>query len=126
MQTPTVMINTPNGPVRINESDFDEKSMTLHKGKEANETNEAPVAQVGSPVPLAPGLELPPAPSAPNLDGNAVPPTVPSPGQMFVVKDGKKFFVTGADGVRTVREGIDDKGYTTEQDAWNAVIALPR
>lgn len=49
--------------------------------------------------------------------------TAPS---FLVMKDGKKHFVVDATGAKAEAEGIDSKGYANEQDAWNAILALPR
>lgn len=121
----TVVIKTANGPVRINESDYDEKVHTLHS-KGEQEKNAEPVQTTQTAPQLAEGLQMPAAPSAPDLGtagGNA--PDVPSPNQRLVAKDGKRFYVVGADGKRLTEAGLDaDKGYGTEQDAWNAALAL--
>jgi len=127
-QCETVIVDTDAGPVRINKSDYDANrdGFTLHREtkteKEANVTGTQ--KEVGTVTPVHPDVTIPPAPAAPDLV-NPVPPSNPSPNQKLVMKDGKKFFVVTADGSRVEAEGIDAKGYGNEQDAWNAILALP-
>jgi hypothetical protein len=74
-----------------------------------------------------------PAPAAATLaqvateGGATVPASAASP--LMVMKEGKgkeaKHFVVNAAGEKVVAEGIDAAGYAMEQDAWNAIIALP-
>lgn len=45
---------------------------------------------------------------------------------LMVMKEGKKHIVVDPAGVKVERDGIDQKGYASEQDAWNAILALPR
>ncbi len=122
----TVLINSANGPVRINKSDFVEGEHKLHRMNAEEKAEAARPAVTANTIPqLAPGLELPPAPSAPNMgEGGAAAPQTPSPDQKLVTKEGKKFFVVDVTGTKvTGVEGIDEKGYATEKEAWDAVLA---
>ena len=102
---PTVLIETENGPVRINETDFDEATMTLA----GSEPEDDPVTDETPPA------ETPPA---------ETPPAETPPAQRMVLKEGRKHFVVDAAGVKiTGEEGIDEKGYTTEKAAWDAILA---
>ena len=114
----TVTIETENGPVRINASDYDEKTHKLAKGEPkpvAPETlgaNEAPPppAPVTTPVPHEP------APGAPS---DQSPPAVVSPG---VLKEGSKWFVVdmNADNAKIG----DANGYPSQAKANEAAQAL--
>jgi len=145
----TVVITGKDGPVRVNKSDYDadrasdKPSMKLHGSVEPEQS----VAGV-TDVQLGEGVILPAAPSAPNFTGpepteplpidpnkNAVTPIAPSPDQKLVknfetgkgaTKKDHWFVVTPAGDKITGTEGIADDGYATEQDAWNAILALPR
>lgn len=132
----TVLVKGDNGPVRVNKSDFDAdqakggaKLFTLHKETKAEEDAglTAPQPTGATATPVDPALTIPPAPSAPDLGGAAVPPANPAPNQYLAMKDGKKFFVVNAAGERAEIDGINNKdGYATEQDAWNAILTIPR
>ncbi len=124
-------------PVRTSKAAFDadqaeggEKTMTEYKGKvEAEPSVPAGTVPIGGP-PLA-------APSAPNFGGgtdpdanidplkNAVAPAANAPNARLVMKIGAKFFVVGPDGAKLDIDGIDVKGYQTEEGAWQAVRQLP-
>lgn len=125
---PTVMITTKNGPVRINETDYDEKKHKLHKpsGKDEKEAMNAEPKTVDQTGQIDPNLTIPVAPSAPNF---ASPPTAPvapsnpSPSQRLVTKQGKKFVVVDMNGAKIEANGIDQTGYATEAEAWTAALA---
>ena len=89
---PTITIQTENGPVLINATDYD---------PEVHETVD--------------GVEPAPEP--------AVEPA-PEPVKMLVSKEGRKHFIVGEDGKKISAEGIEEKGYGSEADAWSAIMAL--
>ena len=86
---PTITIQTENGPVLINATDYDPK---IHEtaGEPAQET-------AGEPA---------------------------EPVKMLVSKEGRKHFIVGEDGKKISAEGIEEKGYGSEADAWLAIMAL--
>lgn len=142
----TVTIKGKGGhPLRVNKTDYDAdqaeggaKSMTLH-------TNDADQSSGDVTGALPPGVIVPPAASAPDYTAgaNTAPPTnidpatgaatpsVPSPGQLLVSKEGTgaktRVYVgtlVGNDFVKTTgRDGIDEKGYPDEKSAWDAIVA---
>jgi hypothetical protein len=102
---PTVLIQTPNGPVRINESDFDPETMKQVDAVEAPVEPEPVVISAFDPE------------------------TVAAPEQLLVMKSGRKFFITNTMGVKLDGDaaeivGIDPEGYTTEAAAQAALAAL--
>lgn len=126
----TVMVTSKHWkePVAVNKSDFDadqadggEKAYTLHKSATADQVESAVVTEVQ--VPVADGLIIPPAPSAPQI-GTPVAPTTASADTLFITKIGnsKKIFVVRADGSKVEdMKSIDPKGYDTEELAKAAV-----
>ncbi len=97
---PTVTIKTENGPVIINESDYDPDQHELMDSEE-------PVVEPQKPVKEPEKTKQPS--EAP---------------KMLVSKEGRKHFVVGEDGKKIEAEGIDAKGYGSEADAWAAIMAL--
>lgn len=95
---PTVLIKTENGPVLINEADFDPKTMKLADV-------EAAPAPAPEPAPVAPAAPV-------------------TPTQLLVMKSGRKFFIRDSMGQEVTAEGIDKDGYTTEAAALEALAAL--
>ena len=91
-KVPTIAIQTENGPVLINATDYD---------PEVHETVD--------------GVEPAPEP--------AVEPAQ-EPVKMLVSKEGRKHFIVGEDGKKISAEGIEEKGYGSEADAWSAIMAL--
>lgn len=91
----TVMIETENGPVIINETDYD-----ADKHKLVDE------ADAKIPVTVPPVVE----------NGE--------PENLLVTKKGKKFIVVNQNGDRIERAGIEEDGYETEAAAWAAIMAL--
>ena len=88
MKIETVIIQTENGPVLINATDYDPKFHEAVDGAEpVNEPANEPV-------------------------------------KMLVSKEGRKHFIVGEDGKKISAEGIDEKGYGSEADAWAAIMAL--
>lgn len=116
-KTETMMIDGKNGPVIINKSDFDEKSMKEHKPTKKEQ------AAIDPPAPVAPDASNPPAPSAID-NGNPAIPDNPSATQMLVTKKGKKFIVVDGEGNAVEHEKIDASGYDDEVQAWAAVGAV--
>ncbi|QWY83167.1 hypothetical protein [Rhizobium phage RHph_X2_24] len=104
MRVPTVVIETDNGPVTINKSDFDASKHKLVEG-EAVQVAAETEPPAGEPQPQQPQTE---------------------PAQLLVSKKGKKFIVVDAAGNVIEREGIDADGYGSEADAWGAIMALPQ
>lgn len=152
MRIPTVTIMTANGPVIINQSEFDPATMTLATADEAVVQSAPPLDEnglrldgptiaefvaAGYPVASYPpdgyasrstaeeiaafmpqagnsGTTAPAAPATPVVERPA----------LVVGKSGKKFVVMQADGSAYVNDKIDAKGYASEKDAWDAVMAL--
>lgn len=112
---PTVSIKTENGPVLINESDFDPETMELVDAVEAPVTPEPAVIPATNSIPTPVTPETVPA--------------VATPEQLLVMKSGRKFFITNTMGVKLEGDaaeqvGIDPEGYTTEAGAQAALAAL--
>ena len=97
MRIPTVMIETDNGPVMINKSEYDPAVHRL-MGEDA-----------AAPVNPAAGEPDKPAAILP---------------QMLVTKRKTKFHVVGVNGDDITLEGINPAGYKTENEAWAAITAL--
>lgn len=142
----TILVNGENGPIRINEADFNEKEHKLYKPKKSDE----PVVEGITPttvIPAPAGVSVPPTPSTPPqfaqpgsndplqpmlVPGAFTPPAAPqntpqtitaTADQKLVSKIGKKFFVVNVSGEKIVADGIDDKnGYDSEALAWAAVL----
>lgn len=90
-KVPTIAIQTENGPVLINATDYDpEVHETVDGAEPAQET-------AGEPA---------------------------EPVKMLVSKEGRKHFIVGEDGKKISAEGIEEKGYGSEADAWLAIMAL--
>ena len=141
----TVTIQTANGPVRVNKSDYDAdqaeggaNEMKLATKAATAETQDAENATVqtvganGAGVVPAGNIPVPPAPSAPvtalggEEGGNVATPTTVAPNTLMVIKDGKKFYAVRPDGSRVEDiEAIDKAGYASEAAAWEAIRALP-
>jgi hypothetical protein len=113
---PTVIIVTENGPVIINESDYDPAVHTLAEGQTA------PAAPVSDPAtPPAPAASTP-APAASEPLPASEPPAPAAVPQRLVAKIGSKHFVVDEKGAKVEGEGIDPNGYKSAQDAWAAVL----
>jgi len=96
-KVPTIAIQTENGPVLINATDYDPK---IHE-------------TAGEPAP-EPAVE-----PAQETAGEPAEPV-----KMLVSKEGRKHFIVGEDGKKISAEGIEEKGYGSEADAWLAIMAL--
>lgn len=126
----TVLVKTPNGPVRMNETDFEANKerdgLELHTAKKDNEANDAPVdiAQPQGGVSDQPGIVAPGAP----IVKNPVAPSNPSPVQYGFEKSGKKFYIINtANGDRIKdTEGVEEKGYDDEASALAAIATMPK
>lgn len=117
MRPETVMIETENGPVMINKSEFNPDEHKL-LGKSAP-VPAAPVAvdKNGNPVNAGDGGEM-----VPPQGGNETP---PAPVTMVVQKKGKKFVVINKETGEAVSgvPGVDEAGYADENAAWIAVAS---
>lgn len=141
MSVKTVVIESENGPVIINESDF---NPSIHKLANTDSELMEKVADTlrtdGPTVEefVAAGYRAenyPPqgyesrstageiASAIQAQEPPAVPP-VPDKADMLVTKQGKVFVVVDKEQNAIEREGIDGKGYKTEAEAWAAVMAL--
>ena len=104
----TITIMTDNGPVVINEADYDADVHTLADGEAAPAEPTTPAAPAEPTTPAAPAE-----------------PTTPAAPGYAVQSEGNKHFVTTAEGKRvTGVKGIATKGYSTPADAWAAIMAL--
>lgn len=127
------------GGVRINKADYEadqqkpagerEYSGTVNKTETAKD-NAAPTVTTGPSLSLPEGGQTVPAPSAPvSVLGDAtVAPTIPSPDQLLVAKEGEgkkaRFFVVRTDGSRVEDDQLIDKaGYTDDKLAWAAITS---
>lgn len=144
----TVTIMQDGNPVRINKADYDPDT----HGKLAKDENPASVQVMATTNTPGPELVAPAVPASAPLFGAADPATlvtegvstaaqpseldrpvllgepkspVSGPAPEFVTKSGSKYFVTDSNGDKITRNGIEDKGYKTEGDAWTAIMAAP-
>lgn len=144
----TVMIMTDNGPVRINESDYDPKTHTLAPDQTvasvtadltAHAAGEAPGAVVQEPAPVVVDES-----ADQDANGKGEPPVVtteaPTPEQveekkaaeqsntapmvLLVFKEGKKYFIVDMTGKKVVGDGIEADGYATEDAAMSVITGL--
>ncbi len=95
---PTVTIETANGPVRINESDFDAETMKLYEPAETPVTPPVVETQTTVAIPETPVIE---------------------PVKKFVTKKGKGFIVVDASGNQ-----LDATLYDTEESAWASTLQV--
>jgi hypothetical protein len=112
---------TGNGPVVINVEDFNPDIHTRAADDDSGPAGDPVEGDGGTPTPPAPGgadsNDQPSTQQSPQNDDNA-------PAPLLVSKNGSKFFVVGQNGAAVEREGIEPKGYKTENDAWAAIMAL--
>lgn len=142
MKLPVVLVETENGPVRFNESDYVESlGPIIGRENDAEVIEETPrvpspemaaaLAEIAelkaklaaaerepvedaAPVPAAPVVPpIPPAPAAPE-------PLLGVPAA--VIKKGRKWIITDADGQAVTGEGIDPDGYSTESEAMSVIL----
>lgn len=134
---PVVIIQTANGPVRLNASEYDPAIHTLVDGEEAPapapvvELPEVVAVVVDADAPAQPVSEAPavvePANPAPD---EPAPVPAPSPAPIAPVhlvshdKKAKRWFIVDNAGNRAVGDKIAVEGYATEKDAWDAVLVL--
>lgn len=98
----TVMIETDNGPVRINKADYNEETHKLHKPTKKEEKAEQDARE---------------ATNDPNTPNQTDQPT-----QRLVAKKGKRYFIVDQHGADVKADGVDPNGYETEADAWKAAM----
>ena len=120
---PTVEIETENGPVLINATDYDPDAhkLSLRSQTEQAANQGQPVEPVPAPVAPAEPVPAPVAPAEP-VPAPAPAPSVAADASLMVTKKGKKHFVIGQDGQPVVAEGIDAAGYASDQAAWDAIL----
>ena len=131
MRPETIVVETDNGPVMINKTDFDPA------------THRLPGAPTDTAIPDGAGVPPPVVPAAPaaiDANGNPVnagdggqmvPPTDATPAQsvspppvLLVTKnDKKRFVVVDMEQKAVTADGIDAEGYKTEKEAWDAINA---
>jgi hypothetical protein len=124
---PTIKIWTANGPVVINEIDFDAAVHTRaaddDSGPAAGEQSKlalAPASKPPAPAVVVAPVVVEPAVVAPVVVEPAVAPTT----ALLVSKIGKKFHAVDQSGAAVERDGISADGYKTEAEAWAAIMAL--
>ena len=111
---PTVLVNGPNGEVRVNEADFkaDQEKPKADRVYAPLKSKRSSKTQTPEPTP-APTPEPTPAPT---------PEPTPAPtdvNALSVKKIGRKHYVVNSEG-----EKVDETGYADEGAAWEAIIAL--
>lgn len=125
---PVVTIETDNGPVRINESDYDPDTMTLAGADDAKGTDATPVPETTpSAAPATTTNDSAALKEAAIAAGAAIAPPIahdPAPSQRLVSKIGSKHFVVNEKGEKLDEPGIDPKGYKTDAEAWSAIMAV--
>lgn len=136
MRPETIIVETENGPLMINKTDFDP---AIHR---------LPGAATDTAIPDGAGvppLVVPAAPAAIDANGNPVnvgdggqmvPPLATEPSQtpaqavtslpqLLVTKNAKKRFVAidMATNTPAIADDLDAEGYKTEAEAWDAIKA---
>ena len=101
---PTVIVNGPDGEVRVNEADFkaDQEKPKAEQVYAPLKAKRATKTETPAPTPT-------PTPAPAPTDVNA----------MSVKKIGRKHYVVNSEG-----EKVDETGYADEGAAWEAIIAL--
>lgn len=131
---PTMQIETDNGPVTINVSDFDAAKHTPVGGA-APAPVDAPQPDGARVNPNSPeGSNAPQLANQDHANGGQAPtPPAAAPAasagdntSLLVTKKGKNFIVVDAAGNAVQRDGIEPEGYKSESDAWAAVMALAK
>ena len=122
---PTVTVHRDGQDVRINLADYnrDRDGDIL-----ASDPGVPPQSEPPAVPPVTEAGQVPPVPAmnaaeerAPTGASVTAPVQADAPTRA-VVKRGRKFFVTDATGKDVVADGIDATGYTTESNAWDAVL----
>lgn len=122
---PTVMAQTPNGPVQVNKSAFDEDQALPEDQRVYSGLAEAAPAPTPAPAPAEPT----PAPAQAQATPEPTPTPTPAPAeaekpQYAVRKYGSLYYAVNKDQSKVSGvEGINEGGYESESDAWDAVIA---
>jgi hypothetical protein len=123
---PTMQIETDNGPVTINISDFDPEK---HRAVGAAPAEAPQPASGDDKQPEAgasdEGNGTPAPASSENNGGAPAPAAAEVDNTMLVTKQGSKYVVVNKAGEPIKRDGIEEKGYAKEKDAWDAIMALP-
>ena len=96
---PTVTIETANGPVRINESDFDAETMKLYESAKTETVQTEPVKTIETV--------------------QTVETVQTEPVKKFVTKKGKGFIVVDATGNQ-----LDATVYDSEESAWSSTLPV--
>jgi len=131
MRPETIMIETDNGPVMINKSEYNPDEHTLANGiapptpvPEPVPAGPVAVDANGNPVPAGSGGQFMP-PAADPIPANPPAADAAPTGKLLVQKKGKKFFVVDAETKEPVagRTGVDEAGYADENAAWVAVAS---
>lgn len=128
-RVPTVVIMTGNGPVLINESDYDEEVHTLASDAKAPKDAGADSqgeAQTGSDGDAGQSDGGPAAgtPGALAAHAEAMIAAGTATDVKLVAKIGRNYFVVNDKGAKIAADGINAKGYGTEKEAWDAIMAL--
>lgn len=109
---PTVYISTPNGPIRINATDFD-NGKHVQVNSDGSPFTGAGQDLANAPVPVPPGTIVKP--------GEAVPVDEETAGKYATqIGTAGKWFVTDKNGTKTP---INGKGYATQEAAHAAINA---
>lgn len=133
---PTVTVHRDGQDVRINLADYDRErdgdilasDPGVPNQPVAPPQDETPVEEPPAVPPVTEAGQVPPVPAMNAAEERApveAPVTAPVQADAptrAVVKRGRKFFVTDATGKDVVADGIDATGYTTESNAWDAVL----
>lgn len=115
----TVNILRSGTVVRINESDYDAE-------RDGSIVDDAGIAAGVVPVTDDNGGDAGNSGNGDTVEPTVTPdvPAVPvAPVQMLVTAKGKKFIVVDAAGEAIEHAAIDSKGYSSENDAWAAIMA---
>lgn len=115
----TVTINRNGGPLRINAADYDAERDGPLMAEAGPEAVMSGTNQPGTSIGAVSGPTQPQDGASPATSPEAV---SDGPKPAAVVKKGRKFFVSDAQGNPVVSEGIDAAGYANEADAWSAIM----
>lgn len=111
----TVTIETKNGPVRINKSQYDADPKAYKLSKEDNKSDDADKTEKG-------GKAKGGKPDTNDKQSNTGDPSVTIPATALVTKVGDRFFVTDDKAAKVEFAGLDhEAGYETDAAAWNAL-----
>lgn len=121
----TVVIVTDNGPVTINESDYDPKVHTLAVDDQTAQPSAVVTGEVLPPV-VEGGESAMTGHDADGLPIVETPVVVAdaAPMILLVLKNGRKYFIVDMTGKPVVGDGIDTTGYPTEEAALTVITGL--